>query len=168
MKTTIIVIVSIFMIAITSFKLYSTGVESKEKIGQQVITALQHSSAHEFSALFPTLADFHALMVRNSELYGQNLSEAARAFEKEYEHELYPAFKKSFERIILEGKEAGIDWRTIQLVSVDVPENVEGDFAAVPMTITFNARGKKYYLEIEKVLVINGKWKISHYINLKK
>lgn len=168
MKTTIIITVPIIMIAITSFKLYSTEVESTEKIGQQIITALKHSSAEEFSALFPTLADFHTLMATNSELYGRNLSEAAREFEKEYEYELYPAFKKSFERIVLEGEQAGIDWKTIQFVSAEVTENVNGDFAAAPMTITFTAQGKEHHLNIEKVLVINGKWKISHYISLDK
>lgn len=114
------------------------------------------------------LADFQALMLKNSELYGQNLSEAAREFEKEYDYELYPAFRKSFENIVKEGKEAGIDWRTVQLVSVEVPEKVEGDFAAVPMTIAFNAQRKEHRLKIEKVLVLNGKWKISHYIGFEK
>lgn len=168
MKTTIIITVAIIMIAVTSFKSYRSALEPKERIAQQVITALQHLSAEEYSSLFPTLADFHALMVRNSELYGQNLSEAAREFENEYDHELYPAFRKSFETIVKEGKEAGIDWRTIQLVSVEVPQKVEGDFAAVPMTIAFNAQGREHRLKIEKVLVLNGKWKISHYISLEK
>ena len=166
MKTIIIVTIAIIMIAITSFKLYRTEVETKEHFGQQVITALQHSSLYEYSALFPTLADFHTLMVTNSELYGKNLSEAASEFESVYEFELYPAFKESFERIVLEGKQAGIDWRTAELVSVEVPETIEGDFAAVPMTITFKAQGKDHQLKIEKVLLLNGKWRVSHYITL--
>jgi hypothetical protein len=168
MKTTIIATVAIIMIAITSFKLYSSEVASKEEIGLQIITALQHSSVHEYSALFPTLADFHTLMLKNSELYGKNLSQAALDFEKEYEYHLYPAFKESFLRIIREGHLAGVDWRTIQLKSVEVPEMIDSDFAAVPMTITFTSQGKEYRLKIEKALIMNGKWKISHFISLEK
>lgn len=168
MKTTIIVTVALIMIAITSFKLYRSEAESKEKIGLQVISALQHASVHEYSALFPTMADFHVLMITNAELYGKNLSEAALEFEKEYNRDLYPAFQQSFERILEEGKQEGIDWRLVQLVSVDVPEEVKGQFAAVPMTITFTAQGREYRLKIKKMLFMNGKWKVSHYIELEK
>lgn len=168
MKTTIIVTVALMMIAITSFKLYRSEPESKEKVGLQVITALQHASVSEYSALFPTMADFHALMMTNAELYGKNLSEAALDFEKQYDRELYPAFQRSFERILEEGKQEGIDWRSVQLVSVEVPEEVVGEFAAVPMTITFSAQGREYRLKIGKMLLMNGKWRVSHYIELEK
>ena len=168
MKTTIsLTLLTITMITVTAFALRHS-VDAKEKIGLQVITALQRSSLHEFSAMFPTVADFHGLMMRNSELYGVNLNEAAREFEKEFAYVLFPEFKKSFERIIHEGKEAGIDWRTAQFVSVEVPEEIESDFAAVPMTINFRAQGKEHRLKIEKALVIDGHWKLSQYISLEK
>ena len=168
MKTSIIVTIALIMIATTSFQLYRTEAEPKEKVGLQVITALQHASVHEYSALFPSMADFHALMTKNAELYGKNLSEAAREFEKEYDLELYPAFEESFERILLEGKQKGIDWRTVRLVSVEAPEEIVGDFASVPMTITFTAQGKDYRLNIEKVLVMDGRWKVSHFIHFEE
>jgi hypothetical protein len=168
MKTTILLTVTAIVITITSFELYHSEIEAKEKMGLQVITALQRSSAHEFSALFPTLADFHELMVRHSELYGTNLAEAGREFEEEFEQVLRPAFKNSFETILAEGTKAGIDWRTAKFVSVEVPENIESEYSVVPMTITFTAQGKEHQLKIEKAFVMNGHWKISQFTTLDK
>lgn len=165
---TVILVTSVIMIALVSFALHKPEIESKEQIGLQVITALQRGSSHEFSALFPTLADFHAVMLRNSELYGKNLEEASREFQKEFEGVLSPAFKNSFETIRRKGVEAGIDWRTVKLVSVDIPEVIRPDFSAVPMTITFSAQGKEHRLNIEKAFVMDGRWKISQHITLDK
>ena len=169
MKTIIpLILLTAIMISITAFELRHAEVDAKEKIGLQVVTALQRSSGHEFAALFPTLADFHGLMLRNSEMYGVNLTEAAREFEKEFELVLYPEFKSSFERILREGRQAGIDWRSIQFVSVEVGEETPAAFAAVPMTIHFTAGGRAYRLRIEKALMIDGDWKLSQYISLEK
>lgn len=169
MKTTIpLILLTVLMVTITAFEMRHSAVDAKEKIGLQVVTALQRTSAHEFSALFPTLADFHALMLRNSELYGVNLTEAAREFEKEFESVLFPEFKNSFERILSEGRRAGIDWRTIRLVSVEVPEGVNAEYASAPMTITFMSKEKAFHLKVEKALMMNGEWKLSQYISLEK
>jgi hypothetical protein len=169
MKTTIIktsIILAVIMITIASFVLHRPEVDAEEKIALQVITALQRSSYNEFSVLFPTLADFHELMVRNSELYGKNLSEASREFEKEFEYVLSPAFKNSFETILQEGAKAGIDWQSVKFVSVEVPEKIRHEFSVVPMTIIFNAQGNEHRLIIEKAFLLNGEWKISQYIAL--
>lgn len=164
MKTSILL--TVIMVTVTSFGFYYSESDAKVTIGQQVITALQRSSAHEFSALFPTIADFNALMLRNAELYGENLSEAAREFEKEFELVLYPQFQRSFESILRQGKAAGIDWRTIELVSVEVPDAKNGEFTSGPMTITFNAQGTTHKLKVEKALLINGDWKLSQHMHL--
>jgi hypothetical protein len=167
MKTAIVLtILTVFMTTITAFELRHSEMDAKEKIGVQVIAALQRSSAYEFSALFPTLADFHGLMLKNSELYGKNLTAATREFEKEFGDVLYPKFTGAFQRILEEGRSAGIDWRTIELVSVEVPEDVATDFASVPMTITFAAGKKIYHLKVEKALMFDGEWKLSQYIAL--
>ena len=168
MKTTIIVTITLIMTTITSFTLYNTEPDTKYSVGQQIVSALQHRSVSEYTALFPKLSDFHVLMMKNAELYGTNLSEAAREFEKEYDGHLYPEFEKSFERILREGHAQGIDWRTIRLISVEIPEPGETDFAAVPMTVRFNAKGVNYRLKVDKVLIIDGKWKVSQHINLEK
>ncbi len=166
MKTSILL--TVIMVTVTSFGFYYSESDAKETIGLQVITALQRSSVHEFSALFPTVADFHALMVSNAELYGENLGEAAREFEKEFELVLYPQFQRAFETILREGKAAGIDWRTIELVSVEVPDAKKAEFTSGPMTITFDAQGKTHKLQVEKALLINGDWKLSQYMHLEK
>lgn len=162
------ILLTVLMISITAFELRHSEVDAKEKIGLQVVTALQRSSVHEFSALFPTLSDFHGLMLRNAELYGTNLTEAAREFEKEFENVLYPEFKRSFQRILEQGRRAGIDWRTIRLVSVEVPEGNDTDFSTAPMTITFSSGEKVYRLKVEKALMIDGEWKLSQYMSLEQ
>jgi len=169
MKTIIpVTLLTALMITITAFELRHSEVDAKEKIGLQVITALQRSSKHEYSALFPTLSDFHGLMLRNAELYGTNLTEAAREFKKEFESVLYPEFRNSFQRILEEGRRAGIDWRTVRFVSVEVPQGIDSEFATAPMTITFTAKKKIYHLKVEKALMIDGEWKLSQYITLEK
>ena len=156
------------MIGLVSFALHSPDIESGEKMGLQVITALQRESPNEFSALFPTLADFHGLMLRNSELYGKNLEEASKEFQKEFETVLSPSFRNSFEAIRKEGIRMGIDWRTAKLVSVEVPENLQYAYSVVPVTIIFQAGKEEYRLKIEKAFVISGRWKISQLMTLEK
>ena len=169
MKTTVpVVLLTVLMISITAFEWRHTEVDAKEKIGLQVITALQRSSVHEFTALFPTLSDFHGLMLRNAEMYGVNLNEAAREFEKEFEEILFPEFKNSFERILNEGRSAGIDWRTIRFASVQVAEPADSSFSSAPMTISFTSNGEVYHLKVEKALMIDGEWKLSQHISFEK
>lgn len=164
MKTSILL--TIIMMTIASFELHHSEIEAKEKIGLQVISALQRASADEFQALFPTLSDFHALMQRNSELYGKNFTEAAREFEDEFRRVVYPEFSGSFQRILEEGRRAGIDWRTIQFVAVESAVEPREEFSVVPITIVFQAQGKTHRLHVEKALMINGHWKISQYLRL--
>ena len=165
---TVIVLASVVMVALVSFALRKPGIESEQKIALQVVTALQRGSAHEFSALFPTLADFHAVMLRNAELYGKNLAEASREFQKEFEGAIEPQFRNAFDEIRMQGVEAGIDWRTAKLVSVEVPKDLRHDYTVVPMTIVFSSSGKQHRLTIEKAFVMNGRWKIGPFIKLEE
>ena len=165
-ETIVLAFLTIVMISITAFEFRVPEIEPEEKIGVRVLGALQQSSPDEFSALFPTLADFHLLMMKNSELYGKNLADAAREFEKEYDHELFPSFSSSFEKIVEEGNRLGIDWKTAKFVSADVQEKPANGFAVVPLSITFESAGKTHHLKIAKALIIDGKWKISQYITL--
>jgi hypothetical protein len=165
---TVIALVVVVMIALVSFAMHKPEIESEETMALQVIAALQRGSSHEYSALFPTVADFHALMMKHSELYGKNIQEAANEFQREFETVLSPAFKDSFQNVRRAGIEAGIDWRSVKLISVEVPENLSYDYSVVPMSITFSAQGAQHKLRIEKALVMNGRWKISQYISLEK
>ncbi len=164
----VMLLAAVIMIALVSVALHKPEIESEEKIGLRVITALQRGSSFEFSGLFPTLADFHVLMMKNSELYGKNIEEASRDFQNEFEGVLSPAFRLTFENIRRKGVEAGIDWSSVKLVSVDVPAKVNYDYAVVPMTITFSEQGEVHRLRIEKALVMDGEWKISQFISLEK
>ena len=123
----VILVTSVIMIGIVSFALHTPEIESREKMGLQLLAALQKGSSHEFSALFPTLSDFHGLMLRNSELYGKNLEEASKEFQKEFEEVLSPSFQTSFQLIRKEGIRQGIDWRMAKLVSVETPDNLKYD-----------------------------------------
>lgn len=166
MKTIVIAFLTTVMVTITAFELYRSDTDATQEIGLKVIAALQRNSAHEFSALFPTLPDFHHVMETHAELYGTSIAEAARDFEREFDHVLHPEFKKSFENILREGRGKGIDWRTAQFVSAAVPEKIAGAFAAVPLTIHFTADGKPHRLTVEKALVINGRWRITQHMRV--
>ena len=165
-QTIVLTFLTVIMISITAFEFTSSEIESKEELGNELISALQRSSEKEFRELFPSLSDFHQLMIRNSELYGKNLQEAALEFQKQYDVELAPAFTDTYAALVKEGNLLGVDWQNAKFVSADTPAKVESDFTVVPLTITFTSGGKEHHLKIEKTLLIDGKWRISQYITL--
>ncbi len=165
---TVVALTVVVMIGLVSLAMHTPEIESENKIGVQVITALQEGSSEEFSKLFPTLADFHALMLKNSELYGKNLEEASRDFREEFVAVISPSFGNAFERIRGEGEKAGIDWSTARFLSAEVSGDPGYDYAVVPMTIHFSAGGRSHRLKIEKALVMDGRWKISQYIRVEE
>ncbi len=158
----------IVMIALVSLAMRTPEIESEEKVGHQLIEALRHESPKEFSALFPTLADFYGVMLKNSELYGKNLEEASRDFRKEFEEVVSPAFDSAFAQLRARGTGGGIDWSTAEFVSADVKGNINYDYAVVPLTVHFTAGGRQHELKIEKAFVIDGRWKISQYIEVEE
>lgn len=93
-------------------------------MAKQVVTALQHMSYQEYVALFPTLQEFHQMMEKNSVFYGESLSAAKQEFADTYKNHLTTAVKESFDRIIREGDEKGIEWKTIRLERIESSEIV--------------------------------------------
>ena len=164
MKTTILL--SVLMITMTSFELRHSEIDSKQKLGLQMIDALRHPTSDAFSSAIPTLEEFHRLMDRNQSLYGENLQVAKSAFEQQYHGSLLPAIRRSFKDLISQGKKAGIDWNTIRLVSVDIEEDPTADFDVLPLTIVFTSKKKQYRINIDRALVIEGRWRISQFIKL--
>ena len=167
MKTSIIILSALSM-TIASFKTISPedriakGDAAAERMATSVVTAFQHRSLQEYTALFPSVEAFHKIMEKNSSLYGANLEAAKEEFEMQYTKEVLPAFNQSFKSIIAQGIKEGIDWSTIKFVSVECNEQSP----AAPATITFSSNGKEYRLEFEKTLLINGEWKVSQYVKL--
>lgn len=139
---------------------------SSEEMAKQIITALQHVSPQEYVALFPSLQEFHQMMVKNSELYGESLSAAKQEFAHTYENHLINAVKESFDRIIREGNEKGIDWNTIRFERIESSEITQGHFGQAQVDIVFNANGKAHTLSLKKALLMNAHWKASQFIEL--
>jgi len=139
---------------------------SSKEMAEQVITALQHMSSHEYIALFPTLQEFHQIMEKNSLLYGESLSAAKQEFATTYENHLITAVKESFDRIIREGNKKGIAWNTIRFERTESSEIVKQQFAQAQVVIVFTANGKRYSLSLEKALIINARWRVSQFIKL--
>ena len=133
-----------------------------ERMAVSVVTAFQHRSLQEYTALFPSVEAFHKIMEKNSAFYGSNLEEAKEEFDMQYTKEVLPALNQSFKSIIAQGIKEGIDWSTIKLVSVEFHEQSP----TAPATITFSSNAKEYRLEFEKTLNVNGEWKISQYVKL--
>jgi hypothetical protein len=167
MKTSIIILSALSM-TIASFKTISADDRiakadaTAERMAVSVVTAYQHRSLQEYTALFPSVEAFHKIMEKNSSFYGANLEEAKEEFEMQYTKEVLPEFNQSFKSIIAQGIKEGIDWSTIKFVNIECNEQSP----AASATITFSSNGKEYRLEFEKTMLINGEWKISQYVKL--
>ena len=167
MKTSII-LSTLLSITMTSFTTnpQRPAEYTSDQMAVRVVTALQHSSAQEYAALFPSLQDFHQMMEENSLLYGDFLREAKEEFTVHYESDLIPSVKESFDQIIREGKKIGINWNTIQFKRIESGKVIDQGIAATPVTIVFTAEGKEYKLAMEKALVLHAQWKVSQYLRL--
>lgn len=142
-----------------------TSAYSAEQMAKQVIAALQNGSSQGYIGLFPTLKEFHQLMEENSDVYGESLVAAKQEFAATYNSQLIPAVKESFDRIFREGINVGIDWSAVRLERVDAPK-INGRFAQGQISIVFIANEKKHRLILEKVLILNSRWKVSQFIRL--
>jgi hypothetical protein len=160
-------VLSVIVITLSSFTTNSTsGSKASEQTALRIVAALQHSSALEYSLLYPTLAEFHQIMSENEALYGLFAKEARDEFAIDYERYLMPKVKESFDSLIKEGRNKGIDWSKARYVSVAVEEDVTNVLTSVPFTIVVSAEGKEYKIRIEKALFINGSWRVSQFIKL--
>lgn len=143
----------------------SSLIPSSEKLAKGVITALQHESAEEYFALFPTLQEFHQVMDDNADFYGKSLSEAKEEFAAVYERNLTRSVQESFDRIVRQGRNSGIVWNTIRFERIDNTGQTE-QFAQASLVISFTANGKQQRLILKKALILNSQWKVSQFIEL--
>ena len=136
---------------------------SSEELAERVVAALQKNSAEEYGKLFPSLDEFHQLMERNGVVYGRFLPEAKEEFSNEYRNELVPQVEKSFRTIVAEGTARGIDWSDIRLEEVE-PEISKGLLPAFPVTFTFVSKSREFRLQVERVILIGGEYRITQFV----
>lgn len=144
----------------------AASASSSKEMAKQVITALQHMSSQEYIALFPTLSEFHQMMEKNSDFYGESLSAAKLEFATTYKRHLITSVKESFDRIVREGNKKGIEWSVIRFERMESSEILKQQFAQAQVAIVFTANGKTYRLYVEKALIMNAQWKVSQFIKL--
>jgi hypothetical protein len=165
MKITIILIT--LTMTISSFtiapRLDKEEINSSEKLASHVVSALQNNSVSDYVQLFPSLPEFHSLMDKNASVYGRFLPEAKADFSLQYQSELVPEVNEAFREIIEEGKAKGIDWKTIELLSVD-NKTPRGFLPSVPVTLRFKSNTGEFSLQLERVLVIGNEFRITQYI----
>jgi hypothetical protein len=137
-----------------------------EDTAKQITLAFRHASARDYLALYPSLTDFYRLM-ESSKVYGDLLDDAKQEFADTYTHTLLPSVQESFEAVLQEGKEKGIDWSTVEFVRLSAPELEDSRFTTVPVTIIITSKGLEYQLTIEKAIIVNGQLKVSQYLTLK-
>ena len=141
-------------------------ITTSEQMAEHIVSALQHSSAKEYSTMFPSLEDFNDMMKESSEIYGTYLADAQREFANNYEHKLIPTVEHAFELLIEEGRSKGIEWTNIRYIGTEQREQPQHKFSPVPVTIVFSSNGVEHKIYIERALVINGQWKVSQFIKL--
>ena len=160
-----IIVLSTLVMTLSSFKTIGNtepGDAAAERMALSIVHALQHNSLEEYTSLYPSLISFYEIMEKNAAYYGKNLDEAKRDFEIQYHRQVIPALNQSFHAIITKGKTAGIDWKSIKLVSIALGEETSNSSA----TITFTSNNKEYRLKFHKALFIDGEWKVTHYADL--
>jgi hypothetical protein len=155
---------------LTLLSMLSTGMQSNlsltnspEEIASNVIHALRTRSIKEYTAMLPTLSEFHQIMDANDKLYGGFLTEAKRDFAARYEQELIPSVKEAFTSVIAEGSKRGIDWQNIEFVRVKKLD-LQGHENHAQLDVVFREKGKEYTLRIENAFIWRGQWKITQFI----
>ena len=164
MKTTIILI-TVALLTTAASPVSTVSQNASQHLAEQIIEALKNSSPEDYAALFPTIAEFHAIMDKNSSVYGEYLTAAKEEFAARYENEILPKVKNSFIAILKEGTENGIDWSQINLERVDCNPSAK-DLKPMPFSIVFSANGKEYQMTINRAFIIHDVWKVSSEISL--
>lgn len=157
---------------LTLFSMLSTGFPGNtslpnrpEQTGASVINAFRHRSIKEYSALLPTLAEFHQIMDSNEKLYGGFLTEAKREFTTHYERELIPSVKEAFDAVIADGTKRGIDWKNAEFVRVNTIE-IQAEEKLAQLDIVFREKGKEYTIRVENAFIWRGEWRVTQFIEL--
>lgn len=130
-----------------------------------LLIALQRQSTDAFAELFPTLTEFHDVMELNRGFYGKSLDKAREDFARVYNDVLVPELRKSFARVLGEGKALGIDWGSIELPSWELtPSNPEA--TAFQLVMRIQSGGDPYTLVVEKILVIHDRVHVSSAVRI--
>jgi hypothetical protein len=140
--------------------------KASQELAQQLVDALKQKSADSYAQLIPSLNDFNNLMKEHSFVYSNHLAEAQKSFAVDYENTLVPAVKNSFDQLLADGIEKGIQWNEVSLLNWETVDHVEEQFAPVPFSIVIEAQGKIFKIEIQKAFYLNGKWKVSQFVKL--
>lgn len=156
---------------LTLFSMLSTGFQNSvsfknapEETGSSVISAFKKSSIEEYSALLPTLSEFHQIMDANDKLYGGFLTEAKREFAVRYEQEIIKSVKASFKTVLAEGNKRGINWQNVEFVRVK--SGTPGKENPVQLDIVFREKEKEYTLRIANAFIWQGQWRVTQFIEL--
>ena len=129
-----------------------------------MITSLQQSCSEKYVSLFPSLKELRQRANANSKTYGLNHKEAMEAYAKSYSQDLL-AVRNSFNELIQDGKNNGIDWRAVRFISYEyVP--CTGKQNVGTFSILFSSEGRLLRIQIEKAIVVNGNLRVSHHISL--
>jgi hypothetical protein len=164
MKATLLTLI-VFGIVLSSHTTKPKADVAANQIALQIISALHKSSALHYTALCPGVDVFQKLMDDNSALYGPNLEDAKKAFATEYSLKVIPRVQASFESVLQQGRDAGIDWKKIKFEAVEsVPE--PKDFSMAPISIIFSFNNSKYKLDIRNAIYSHAQWKVSHDLKL--
>ena len=150
----------------TGFQNFVSLTNAPEETASSLISAFKKNSVEEYSALLPTLSEFHQIMDANDRLYGDYLTEAKREFAIRYEQEIMPSVKAAFKSVIAEGNKRGINWQNVEFVRVENDDS-SGQENPAQLDIIFSERGKEHTLRIEKAFVWQGQWRVTQFIELK-
>lgn len=158
---------TVFLMAFTTNTMVTEKkkkIATSEQLAERIVNALQHSSAKEYTSLFPSIEDFKDMMKESSEIYGSYLADAQREFANNYEYKLVPTVEHAFETLIDEGRSKGIDWSEVHYVGIEQKEQPHNRFTPIPVTLIISFKGVEHRIYIERALVVNGEWKVSQFI----
>ncbi len=142
---------------------------SAEQLGKGVITALQQHSQERYLELGLSFNDFQTFMEMEAKAYKMNPEKYKQETDKNYQDYFIPELKKSFELIDQQSRSLNIRWEDAKFISVETASDVnkEREITIAPIEINFSYHGKNAQLLIKKAIVMNGKWMISQFTELK-
>lgn len=161
---------SLLAIALTAVRAHSKpanfGIDTPEELGKEVLESLRHQSVIKYAQLFPSLKEMHQLMEEHANIYQVFLNIAREDFAMTYQKKVIPEMEAAFNSILKKGNEKGIEWSSIEFISAIEEKGAENSRIS-SMNIVFSSKGTKYQLVLEKVLITDGQWKVTQFINFK-
>ncbi|HEU5290916.1 MAG TPA: hypothetical protein VFU05_09760 [Cyclobacteriaceae bacterium] len=140
-------------------------IKSADHMAQELISSLKQSSSVAFVELLPTLSDFYLIMDGNAHVYGPHLKEAKEEFASVYTQSIIPNAKKSFESLLADGKEHGINWKNVNFLRLEeIQGSAEGSIASFDIVVSLD--NKAFKIRVKNALQVNGQWKVSQFVKL--